>query len=442
MGDLLDTLTLLGALQGAGLAAALSLKRANRVASRVLGALIAALALMLLLDYLNRSLGWRGHPHFLALGAPLPYLFTPLLYLYVQALVRPPLRFGPGLQLHALPFLGHAIYMMGVFYLQDAETKLALARAHVAGDVLPGMVFFMGVQILQAVAYQTAAYVSLRRYRRRMRDYYSDLTAIDLRWLLVMVLGSASVWAVVAAQYAAELFRLHIPGASELSAAVEAGSSLFIFLVGYIFLWQPELAEKAGVARRLAEGDDEPATASELAEERDPVTPGESEPVEAHATDAAPGDGRDPIELHQHPAAPVPAPSATRSSPRYQRNRLDDADASELVAALHKLMSEAEPFRDPALTVQDLADGLGVTAHQLSQLLNVRVGKTFYAFVSGHRADAMKLALGDPARADRGVLELALACGFNSKSTLNSTFKKHTGLTPTQYRKQQLQAGS
>jgi AraC-like DNA-binding protein len=111
------------------------------------------------------------------------------------------------------------------------------------------------------------------------------------------------------------------------------------------------------------------------------------------------------------------------------------------VAKLEALMTRDEPFRDSGLTLQMLADSLGATCHMLSQVLNVRIGKSFFVFVNTYRAEALKIALADPAQRNRGVLDLALGAGFNSKSTLNSFFKRHTGMTPSEYRRSPLRAG-
>jgi AraC-like DNA-binding protein len=187
-------------------------------------------------------------------------------------------------------------------------------------------------------------------------------------------------------------------GPAGLGSAVQLASALAIFVTGYVSLWQPELVAKA--------------TAAQVA---DPSPPAAAVP------------------LAEEQPAPVPL-VLVRAAPKYQRNRLDDDEVHGLLAKLEELMDSRRAYRDPDLTLPTLADALGITPHMLSQLLNVRVGKSFFVYVNGRRADALMEALADPGKADRGVLDLALEVGFSSKSTLNDFFKKHTGTTPTAFR--------
>jgi AraC-like DNA-binding protein len=456
MNELFETITLLGVLQGAGLATVLCVRKANHLASRLLGALVGGVAMMLLLGYVGRRWGFHGHPHLIGLGIPLPFLFTPLLYLYVSALTRPLQRLQLRDLVHGLPWLAFVLFMVQAFYLHSGEEKLELIRAHVRGDLHPGMVVFNAVQVTQAVAYLFAAHRELQRHKQRMEGYYSNLSAIDLRWLQIIVLCNAVVWSVVAVQNVAEMLPGYTGWFAALDSVVQVGSALFIFLIGYIFLWQPDLTEKTRAARRFEtplETQEEPEPSTDEAAEATIRTDGSVEPAVISST----------VEhTSQQPALPQPTPeqptqgqpvvgqSALEQShlqrppseqrlPRYQRNRLDDEEASRLAANLQRLMREKEPFRDASLTAQELADELAVSPHTLSQVLNVHIGQTFYAFVNGHRAEALKAALTDPSRAERGVLELALEAGFNSKSTLNSFFKQHTGMTPTRFRQHSTQ---
>jgi AraC-like DNA-binding protein len=254
------------------------------------------------------------------------------------------------------------------------------------------------LEVTQALVYLLLSWRALGRYGKKMYGYYSDLAQIDLRWLKALVFTHAGVWSVVLLK---TLLGWIGNRASGLGPIVQLGTSFVVFLTGYVSLWQPELVQKASAA----------IVAEDTATLADPPEPPEPAPA---------------------PAALAPEPSL----PKYQRNRLDDAEAHELVAKLEGLMARKHLYRDGALTLPTLADALGVTPHTLSQVLNVRIGNTFFAFVNRHRAEALKGALTDPSKSERGVLELAFEVGFNSKSTLNSFFKKHTGMTPTEFRAQ------
>lgn len=413
MSELGYTMMLLGAGQGAVLSVVLARREQNRLANRILAALVAGVALMLVLGFIDLRWGRRGYPHLLALGAPLPYLFAPLQWLYVVALTRPLRRLDARQLVHGLPFAAYTIFMALAFYSKSGAEKTALAQEVIAGGGPTSLFVMDAVQIVQALAYLGASFVVLRRYRRRIEQFYSDLHRIDLRWLTILVGAHTAVWSIVAAHFVLRVLEVDVRALDALRPAVAIGSALFIFVVGYISLWQRDLFQTARDAQCVEgrrEGEEDAARSPRDAEtERAPAV------AEGRAAEPVAGEARSPGE-------------------KYQRNRLDDDEARELVRELETLMTDKQLYRDGSLTSQTLADALGVTPHLLSQVLNVHVGKSFYAFVNGYRVEALMAALEDPAERGRGVLELALDAGFNSKSTVNSVFKKLTGMTPTQFR--------
>jgi AraC-like DNA-binding protein len=116
---------------------------------------------------------------------------------------------------------------------------------------------------------------------------------------------------------------------------------------------------------------------------------------------------------------------------KYGRALIPEEEREQLLAGLRQVMERDQPFLEPSLTLQELAGRLSVSQHQLSQVLNDGLGQSFYDFVNGYRVRESQRRL---ARGDRTVLEVLYESGFSSKSTFNATFKKHTGMTPTQYR--------
>ncbi|MCE3603218.1 helix-turn-helix transcriptional regulator [Massilia sp. P8910] len=139
-----------------------------------------------------------------------------------------------------------------------------------------------------------------------------------------------------------------------------------------------------------------------------------------------------PLGYRAHLPAPAPLPEP---APRYANKRLSEPDRASFLDALKRCMEVDQVYRNGELTLDELAALLAMTPHELSQLINDACGVNLQEYLNRYRVDALKLALHAPDQASVSILDLALACGFNSKTTLNRAFKKQTGLTPSEFRR-------
>tara|TARA_R110000868_G_scaffold325832_1_gene586700 strand:- start:6987 stop:8099 length:1113 start_codon:yes stop_codon:yes gene_type:complete len=114
-------------------------------------------------------------------------------------------------------------------------------------------------------------------------------------------------------------------------------------------------------------------------------------------------------------------------------SRKADAANPEL-GRLLAFMTTNEPYLDSELSLAALSDQIAMTPREVSELVNQSLGLHFFDFVNGYRVrKAQELLLATPRRS---VLEVLYTVGFNSKSSFNTAFKKHAGMTPSAYRSQ------
>lgn len=99
-------------------------------------------------------------------------------------------------------------------------------------------------------------------------------------------------------------------------------------------------------------------------------------------------------------------------------------------------MKEKQPFLDHLLTLDVLARQIALPSRTLSQLINREFSLNFYEFINGYRIEESKRLLVDASSPKISVIEVMDRSGFNSKATFNTFFKKLTGLTPTQFRRE------
>lgn len=118
-----------------------------------------------------------------------------------------------------------------------------------------------------------------------------------------------------------------------------------------------------------------------------------------------------------------------------QEQKIEPEILNEDLIKLKKYMLNEKPFLNPALTIQDISKEMNFPVRELSVLINHQLGQHFYDFVNTYRIENAMEILKDPSKSKVTILEILYEVGFNSKSSFNTAFKKHTGNTPTEFRK-------
>ena len=124
--------------------------------------------------------------------------------------------------------------------------------------------------------------------------------------------------------------------------------------------------------------------------------------------------------------------------PKYEQSRLTETEKLEYLQKINSYFETQKPYLNPELKITEVAKQLNVSVKYLSQVINESLGKNFYDFINSYRIEEAKRQLINEIDSKKTVLEVLYESGFNSKSAFNSAFKKHTGFTPTEFRKQPL----
>lgn len=120
----------------------------------------------------------------------------------------------------------------------------------------------------------------------------------------------------------------------------------------------------------------------------------------------------------------------------YANSTLSQVDCDSVCRQLDKLMLEQRLYEDAQLKLSGLASRVGLSTHQLSELLNNRLGKGFSRYLREQRIAAAKKMLCE--EASSSVLAVGLSVGFTSQSNFYEAFREIEGMTPGQYRRVQV----
>ncbi len=120
---------------------------------------------------------------------------------------------------------------------------------------------------------------------------------------------------------------------------------------------------------------------------------------------------------------------------KYEWSSLRPETSERYLRRLLQSMEQEKLYLDAELTVAKLADKLSIPPPHLSQIINEGLKQNFVDFINTYRVEEAKRKLLDPLKRHYTVLAIAEEAGFNSKSSFNAAFKKHTQMTPSEFRK-------
>lgn len=133
---------------------------------------------------------------------------------------------------------------------------------------------------------------------------------------------------------------------------------------------------------------------------------------------------------------PPPTQGTTEQQPTkaYERSALTADHLAGIAKRLTSAINDDNAHLDPELTLAKLSAIVREPSQYISQTLSQHLGTTFFDFINNARINSAKHMLEET---NQSVLDVALATGFNSRSSFYKAFNKFTGLTPSQYRKAQ-----
>ncbi len=389
-------------------------RRHDSLADRLLGVLLLLLTLSVA-QWLLGYAGWYdSHDGLSTLMFYVPWMnglaFGPLTFFYFRALTDQSFRlrgrdwahFGPVLAVAAL-YPAAWLVDVGWHHLVRGEalpghfgTKGTLA------DALQSLGWLGPLTYVSLAAYGAQTLRAYRAYQQYLDAHFSDTAQLRFQWVrraLLATLVATTLWLGFAvAQW------LNVPIGFDDIWFAYAGSGALIYYLSFAGLQ----AGSGGHPALLF-------SAAELTKTAAVVSA--TSPVADRASDSL-------LETETAPSSPA---ASTTEPP------LPLPDVAEWLPRLLALMEADQPWREPELTLADLANRLRVAPGVLSRVINAGSGQHFNDFVNQYRVAEAARRLRDPAFRHYTLLAIALEAGFNSKSTFNRVFKKLNGLTPSEF---------
>jgi AraC-like DNA-binding protein len=233
----------------------------------------------------------------------------------------------------------------------------------------------IGILLLHSLFYVAVSYHLIRKHQKHIQQFSSNTQGIDLYWLEYIIIGMLILTLFI---IGFNLFFYNNP----LNLFMNGVTLVIVFFTAYNSLKQKEIYSL------------------DEQERNEMISVGEDEQVDM-----------------------------------LKRQLLSEERLEELKVRLNELMVRDEPYLYSNLNLINLAKELHITSHQLSYLINKGFSENFYSYINKFRIEKAKKLLLDNEANKFSIIGIAFESGFSSKTSFNTTFKKMTGYTPSEFKK-------
>ena len=129
--------------------------------------------------------------------------------------------------------------------------------------------------------------------------------------------------------------------------------------------------------------------------------------------------------------------NTVRPKAKYQTSPLSEQKQQQILLKIDKQLKEHKAYLDPTLNLTKFSKMLEVPSKYISQVINTHENESFSDHLNRYRMAEVKARLKNPAHEKLTIAAIAQDSGFPSVSRFNVLFKKDTGLTPSQFKRQQ-----
>jgi AraC-like DNA-binding protein len=353
--------------------------KGKKIGNALLGVFFLAICLNLVDTFLLFKNVYFSYPSMAFWSVWILLLLGPLLFLYTKSVLCRNFIFSRRNWLHFIPFLLLFLFTEVIYLVQSNPVKLSILQ-DVAQHTMPGYTFLGPALIyLQFFLYTVASLRLIRQFRNVSQDRFSDRQRTNISWLSSTIVFFIVCMVISTAN-----------GLIGLTAFAKYFYFAFTLLLLMLFVF---------INRVLLKALQKPEIFAVLTE---------NEEVKENIQS------------------------------RFNKSYLVNEESKRDLERLTQHMISNKPYLEPELTLDELASQLNIRPKILSQLINEMLGQNFFDFINRYRIGEAQKLLTNPSDRKITVQEVLYQVGFNSKSSFNTLFKKYTGLTPSEFKRNQM----